>query len=128
MITERLTFRAKYGHGDELVALFKEWHNTMARDLGAAGHRIYTDATGPMFTVAVETDFADMAAYGAYTAKAGQVYGEPRFADWFGRMQQVTEHGERQIFNLETLAQRRRASGPVIGRNPSGRPRARSAV
>ena len=69
MLTERLTFRAKYGHGDELVALFREWYAKMAPQAGMSGGRLYTDATGPMFTVITEFDHADMTAYAAFFAQ-----------------------------------------------------------
>jgi quinol monooxygenase YgiN len=104
MLTERLTFRAKYGHSDELVAIFKELYRTQMAGMGTTGARIYTDATGPMFTVAVESDFPDMAAFAAFEASSAQMYGTPEFQDWFARMMQVTESGERQLLNCEALA------------------------
>jgi quinol monooxygenase YgiN len=104
VITERLTFRAKYGHGDELVALFKEFYRTQTAGSGITGARIYTDVTGPMFSVVVESDFADLAALAAYEASSAQMYGTAEFQGWFGRMMQVTEAGERQLLNCEVLA------------------------
>ena len=53
MILVRQTFQAKYGRGDELVALFKELHQRADfphRDTA----RILTDATGRFFTVVTE--------------------------------------------------------------------------
>lgn len=104
MLTERMTFQAKYGHGDELVALFKEFFATQTADSGILGARIYTDATGPMFTVVVESDFADMSAQAAFEAKSREMYGQADFQEWFGRMMQVTERGERQLLNMERLS------------------------
>jgi hypothetical protein len=102
MITERLTFRAKYGHGDELVALMKE---TFSGDLfpteGLRSARVYTDATGPMFTVAVEMDFDDLVAWTRLTAGDPGVFGSAQFQQWFARMMAVTETGERQLYNME---------------------------
>ena len=100
MITERLTFQAKYGHGDELVALFKETASTMMQ--GSTGARIYTDATGTMFTVSVEIDYPDLAAWAA--ANGPDAYADSSFQEWFGRMMAVTERGERQILNSEMLS------------------------
>jgi hypothetical protein len=99
MITERLTFQAKYGKGDDLVALFKESMTSMTE--GATGIRCYTDATGTMFTVAIEIDYPDLAAWQA--ANGPGMYDDPEFETWFGRMVEVTERGERQLFNSETL-------------------------
>ena len=101
MITERLTFQARYGQGDALVSLMKE-----APDMGSAeivGQRIYTDFTGRMFTVALEIDYADFDAYVRATKQQQTEYADPGFGEWFGRMVQVTEHGERQLFNTERL-------------------------
>jgi hypothetical protein len=103
MITERLTFRAKYGHGDELVALFKEWFGKMAGPMGVASARLYTDATGPMFSVIAESDFADMAAYAAFFQQDTSMYADADFQGWFARMTAITESGDRQILNMEQL-------------------------
>ncbi len=103
MLTERLTFQAKYGHGDELIALFKEMYATQLATAGIAGARIYTDATGPMFSVIVESDFPDWAALAAVNSNEGEMYGTPDFQAWFARMREITERGERQLFNSEAL-------------------------
>ena len=99
MITERLTFQAKYGKGDNLLALFKESMSSMTE--GATGIRTYTDATGTMFTVAVEIDYPDLAAWQA--ANGPGAYDDSGFQEWFARMVAVTERGERQLFNSEKL-------------------------
>lgn len=101
MFTERITFRAKYGQGDALVALLKEQQTREGSGAGVRGARLYTDATGPMFTVAFEMDYDDLAAYAA--ADQAAMYAEPAFQEWFGRMVTVTEVGERQLFNMEKL-------------------------
>ena len=103
MITERLTFRARYGHGDELVGLLKESFKDLFPTQELKSARIYTDATGPMFSVAVEMDFEDMAAWMRMTAGDPDTYGSAQFQEWFGRMTQVTEAGERQLLNTEVL-------------------------
>ncbi len=103
LLTERLTFRARYGHGDELVALFKEWYAKMGQQAGMSGARVYTDATGPMFTVVLESDFADFAGYAAFFAQDAAMYSDPDFQRWFERMQAITETGDRQLFNMERL-------------------------
>lgn len=104
MLTERLTFRAKYGQGDELVSLFKEWYAKTGKDSGIIGARLYTDATGMMFTVVGEFDFPDMAAYAKFFSADQAMYSDPDFQSWFSRMVAATESGERQLLNLERLA------------------------
>lgn len=103
MLTERLTFRAKYGHGDELSTLFREWFKKMAPQAGMTGARLYTDATGQMFTLVGESDFADMAAYARFFSQDQSMYADPEFQGWFARVVEVTESGERQLFNMEKL-------------------------
>lgn len=102
MLVERLTFRTKYGHGDELVALFREMAPRL-RQMGVAGGRIYTDATGPMFTVQVESEFADWSAYAAFMAKSPEMFGDPAWQQWFARMTEATEAGDRQLFHAEGM-------------------------
>ena len=102
MITERISFQAKYGHGDELVALMKSSMDTMPMD-GVTAARLYTDFTGAMFTVAMEMDYADLDAYTASTKAAMAEYGNPSFEEWFKKSVAITERGEKQLFNSEKL-------------------------
>ena len=54
-----------------------------------------------MFTVAVEIDYPDLAAWQAATGPGS--YEGADFQEWFARMVAVTERGERQLFNSEKL-------------------------
>lgn len=106
MIVERLSFRAKYGRGDELVALMKAFSTDVAPAIGAgaaAMKRIYTDHTGPMFTVQGEVEYADLRAYAEATLSETTQYGSAAFQQWFAKMVACTESGERQLLNLEVL-------------------------
>ena len=52
MLVERTVFQAKYGHGDELVALFQELNGRIRDEAGghqALRFRILTDASGRFF-------------------------------------------------------------------------------
>ena len=44
MLVERLTFQAKYGHGDTLVALFEEWIAGPGAMIGDHGASVIADA------------------------------------------------------------------------------------
>jgi quinol monooxygenase YgiN len=103
MITERLSFRAKYGQGDTLAALVRENVQTMPPPAGVVGVRLYTDFTGPMFTVVFEIDHADMDAYMKDTQAQAAEFGLKEFQEWFAKMVACTEVGERQLFNSEKL-------------------------
>ena len=104
MIVERLVFQAKYGQGDALVELFREWSKGFGAQIGLSAGRLYTDATGRMFTINVEIEHADLEAYVAATRAEASMFSSPEFGDWFGRMEAVVEHGEKQLFNVESLA------------------------
>jgi hypothetical protein len=102
MLVERLTFQAKYGQGDMLVSLFKAEMKRF-RDMGGGPARIYTDATGRMFTVQVEQEFKDLSDYAAFSAKARDFYGTDDFRGWFAKMTDAVETGERQLLAAEPV-------------------------
>lgn len=102
MITERISFQAKYGKGDELITLMKGSMDTMPMT-GVVGARLYTDFTGRMFTVAMEFDYEDLDSYAAATKAGMAEYGNPEFEQWFQKSVALTEGGEKQIFNSEKL-------------------------
>lgn len=95
MILVRDTFQAKYGKGSDLVALFKE-----AREIWPAeyGYRILTDASGPFFTVAVETEVESLTTWEQLMA---DVFAIPDFGEWFARMEPLVESGRRDFYNIE---------------------------
>ena len=98
MLLVRQVFQAKYGRGDELVALFKEF-NTRMQEEGGNGprFRIMTDATGPFFTVVTENEVDDFATWeGAFSASMGK----PWMGEWFGRMMPLVESGRRDFYNI----------------------------
>ena len=101
MLVERLTFQVKYGEGDKFVALMREMTAIMPPELSKG--RLYTDATGTMFTVQLETEFADWPAYAAAMVAERESYADPRFQQLFSRMQALTERGERQVLNFEVM-------------------------
>lgn len=103
MIVERLTFQARYGHGDELVALFKDFLATQGQALGMTGGRIYTDLTGEMFTLQMETEFADLAAYAAFMARDQEQFASQTFQEWFAKTLPLTDGGSRQLLNVERV-------------------------
>ncbi len=95
MLVVRDVFQAKYGRGNELVALFKE----AFPKLGAGRtYRILTDASGPFFTVVTEVEVSSLAEWEQMTA---QVFGMPEFGEWFNRMLPLVEAGRREFYHLE---------------------------
>ncbi len=95
MILVRNVFQARYGRGDELVALFKEARQQRP---GQPEERILTDASGPFFTVVVEMTVESL---GAWEQLQAQEFSRPEFGEWFARMIPLVESGYREFYNIE---------------------------
>ena len=100
MLVVRDVFQAKYGRGDELVALFKEiaghWEQSH-HPISLHGFRILTDASGPFFTVVTELEVEGFAVWPQFMAAE---FALPQFADWFSRMMPLVESGRREFYNV----------------------------
>jgi hypothetical protein len=94
VIIIRDVFEAKYGKGDELVALVKE-----GRSPFGYGNRVLTDLSGRFFTVVVETE-ADSLAH--FEQLRTQWFSKPDFAGWFARMEPMVRSGRREFYNVES--------------------------
>lgn len=101
MIVERLTFQAKYGQGDALVSLVREFNKIAAKTGQPTVPRVYVDRTGPMFTVIWDSEHKDINAYAAGASTESSMYGDSEFQAWFAKMMPLVERGERQL--LETI-------------------------
>ena len=98
MLVARQVFQAKYGRGDELVALFQELNARMREaDETASSFRILTDATGPFFTVVTESEVENFA---AWEEGFGEAMAQPWMGEWFSRMMPLVESGSREFYNL----------------------------
>ena len=95
MILVRNIFQAKYGRGDELVALLKEGEKMMTRS-SFANQRVLTDVTGQFFTVVMEHEVPSLAEY----EKSMALMGDPDFGPWFARMTELVDNGRREIFTI----------------------------
>jgi len=96
MIVVRNVFQARYGKGDELVALLKEI-DQMSQAQGMR-QRVLTDQSGPFFTVVSELEVASMADWERYTNES---FRDARFGEWFGRMVPLVESGRREFYRVE---------------------------
>jgi hypothetical protein len=98
MILVRDVFQAKYGSGDELVALFKE---ASEMSYWGGNQRLLTDLSGEFFTVVVETEVESLA---EYERLRDEEFSKPGFADWFARMVPLVESGRREFYTIEASA------------------------
>lgn len=96
MIIVRETFKAKYGHGDELVALLKQGAELLA-GRSASPARILTDLSGQFFTVQLETEMESLAAF----EESMELFADPAFGPWFEQMMALVESGSREFYNIE---------------------------
>ena len=98
MLVARQVFQAKYGRGDELVALFQEF-NTRRREAGETTprFRILTDATGPFFTVVIEIEVENFAAWEGGFRESME---RPWMGEWFSRMVPLVESGSREFYTI----------------------------
>src|SRR5688572_29913466 len=98
MVVARQVFRAKYGRGDELVALFKEFNMRMQEAGGTAPRlRLLTDASGPFFTVVTEVEVESLA---AWEGEFSESMARPWMGEWFGRMVPIVESGSREFYRV----------------------------
>ena len=100
MIRVRDVFQAKYGKGDELVALLKEDRELSQASASAAqfkDHAILTDASGQFFTVVSEYTVDSLATW--ERVMAGE-FSTPQFAEWFNRMMPLVESGRREFYHV----------------------------
>ncbi len=98
MLVARQVFQAKYGRGDELGALFKEFNTRMQEAGGTAPRfRILTDATGPFFTVVTEVE---VESFTAWEGSFPESMARPWIGEWFGRMMPLVESGSREFYNI----------------------------
>jgi hypothetical protein len=95
MIVVRDIFQAQFGRGRELVALFQE---ARRQGLSTYGERILTDASGPFYTVVIETTVKSLA---EWEQRITDIFSQPEFAAWFARMTPLVESGRREFYHVE---------------------------
>ena len=97
MILVRQVFQAKYGRGDELVALFQESRQRMQAAGNGGAMRLMTDASGRFFTVVTEFEVESFA---AWEQTFQRIMTMPDMGEWFGRMVPLVESGSREFYNI----------------------------
>lgn len=98
MLLARQVFQAKYGRGDELVALFQDFNSRMREEDGTTPQfRIMTDVSGPFFTVVTDAEVESLAAWEGTFQEA---MSRPWMEEWFSRMMPLVESGSREFFNI----------------------------
>ncbi len=95
LILVREVFQAKYGKGDELVAIFKEARQQWLQGLAT---RVLADLSGSFFTVVVEIEMESLA---DWERRIAELFAQPGSADWFSRMMPLVESGRREFYTIK---------------------------
>jgi hypothetical protein len=96
MILVRTTFQVKFGHMDAMLTTAKNLVD-YGRAL-ASETRVLTDASGPMFTLVIESKAESIGAY-MEALRAG--FSDPQFAEIMANTMEHVESGRREFFNIE---------------------------
>jgi hypothetical protein len=97
MIIERMVFQAKYGRGDELVAIFKEVGQSMSSGSDRK-MRLLTDRSGPFFTMVAEIEWESLAEWEKAFAEE---FNDPADQDLMARTIPLVESGRREFYHVE---------------------------
>jgi hypothetical protein len=96
MIVVRNSFRLKFGHARDAVALMKEGIE-IGRKVGLNA-RILTDITGPAYTAVLETTHESLADF----ENTREIMTNPEWKAWYQKFVPLVEAGNREIFKVET--------------------------
>ena len=97
MIVARQVFQAKYGKGDDVVAICKEFAQRIQADEPSLRVRVLTDVSGPFFTVVTELEVESLAAWEHMFSRE---MSQPWMGPLFGRMPDLVESGHREFYRV----------------------------
>ena len=98
MIIERIVFQAKYGKGDELVTLFKEFAKAAPPSSMGRNPRLLTDRSGPFFTIVLEAEWENFA---EWEKAFGRMFSDAKLKDLMDRSTPLIESGRREFYYRE---------------------------
>lgn len=96
MIVVRNAFRLKFGKAKEAKALWKDGVGLLKK-AGGTNHRLLTDATGPFYTLVLESTYKNLADFEAVMTSA---MGGPEFEAWYQKFVPLVDSGSREIFTV----------------------------
>jgi len=97
MLLVRDVFRLKYGQARPAVAAFKASKEIMKKLGMTTPFRVMTDLVGPAYTMVLETQVADMAAFEAMGKK---IMSNDEWRTWYHQFTPLVESGYREIFTI----------------------------
>ncbi|HNP97840.1 MAG TPA: hypothetical protein PKK99_02240 [Bacteroidia bacterium] len=96
MIVIRDVFRLKFGKAREAKALMAETKK-FSIQFGTDGSRMLTDLVGPSYTLVLETNFKNLAAWEQEMTKG---MGTQEWKDWYVKFQLLVDSSYREIFTV----------------------------
>ena len=97
MLLVRDVFRLKYGQARPALAAFKESKELMKKLGMTTPFRVMTDLVGPAYTLVLETQVPDMAAFEAMGKK---IMSNDEWHTWYHKFTPLVESGYREIFTI----------------------------
>jgi hypothetical protein len=97
MIIARQVFQARYGMGDEVVEICRQFAERIQESEPWMRLRVLTDLSGPFFTVVVEFEVERLA---VWEHMFGQGKMQPWMGPLFSRMNELVESGSREFYRV----------------------------
>ena len=98
MIVARNVFQLKFGSAQEVVPKMKTALQQPSGNLKRVHARLLTDLTGQFFTLVLETEHENLAAWESYRA---ELFASPEFLNVTAAMSGLVESGRSEIYTLE---------------------------
>jgi hypothetical protein len=99
MILVRQVFQAKFGHAQQVVAMFKQNADMMQRITGGVGHgRILTDLSGSFDTVVQEIEVESLA---EWERMRSRIFSDPEFQQMQGAGEPPFVAGRAEFYTIE---------------------------
>lgn len=96
MIVVREVFQLHFGKAREAIALFKEMMAT-SPEMGSGSTRLLTDAVGRYYTLIMESEHQDLA---AFEKSMSEESGGEAMRDLYARFVPLVMEGRREIFRI----------------------------
>ena len=93
MILVRNVFHAKYGRGDELVALFKQ----LIQRMPVTGGRLMTDLSGQFFTLVFEFEAASL---GEWEKSFTEGMRDASLGELFAKTTDLIDSGHKEFYTI----------------------------
>lgn len=109
MIQVREVFRVRFGRAREAIDLAHEGV-AIEEKYGGKGSRILADVTGDHYTLVMESEFENLA---AFEEGLQRTLRSPEFREWYPRFAALIDSGRREIFRIVPAPKASGAGSPM---------------